>query len=141
MKNSSVEYQNRGKNKGVLFMIFISLITIMIAAFIIYKFHYDTNATIVVVIVTLVIIGFSWYFSSTEEGKRTIKDFTSNVSGGIPRQVKVYDFNGKLIEEYEGTFDIETNHDNYLLFDDESGLRHLPQEPLLLMSWSSNICC
>ena len=125
MKNSSVEYQNRGKNKGVLFMIFIILITIMIAAFIIYKFHYDTNATIVVVIVTLVIIGFSWYFSSTEEGKRTIKDFTSNVSGGIPRQVKVYDFSGKLIEEYEGTFDIETNHDNYLLFDDESGLRHI----------------
>ena len=72
MKNSSVEYQNRGKNKGVLFMIFIILITIMIAAFIIYKFHYDTNATIVVVIVTLVIIGFSWYFSSTEEGERTI---------------------------------------------------------------------
>ncbi len=106
-------------------MIFIILITIMIAAFIIHKFHYDTNATIVVVIVALVIMGFSWYFSSTEEGKRTIKDFTSNVSGGIPRQVKVYDINGKLIEEYEEIFDnyIETNY--YLLFDDESGLRHI----------------
>ena len=77
------------------------------------------------VIVALVIMGFSWYFSSTEEGKRTIKDFTSNVSGGIPRQVKVYDINGKLIEEYEEIFDnyIETNY--YLLFDDESGLRHI----------------
>ena len=106
-------------------MIFIILTTIMIAAFIIYKFHYDTNATIVVVIVTLVIIGFSWYFSSTEEGKRTIKDFTSNVSEKIHRQIKVYGMNGELIQEYEGTFDnyIETTH--YLLFDEESGLRHI----------------
>ncbi|NDO45668.1 hypothetical protein [Clostridium sp. MD294] len=55
-------------------------------------------------------MGFSWYISSTEKGKRVVKDFTSNVSGGIPRQVKVYDINGELIEEYEGTFDIETNH-------------------------------
>ena len=85
------------------FIIFI-IITVMIVAVMIYKLH-------------------NLYFSSTKEGKRA--DFTSNVSGGIPRQVKVYDFNGKLIEEYEGTFDIETNHDNYLLFDDESGLRHI----------------
>ena len=33
--------------------------------------------------------------------------------------------NGELIQEYEGTFDnyIETTH--YLLFDEESGLRHI----------------
>ena len=103
-------------------MIFIILITIIIAAFMIHKFHYDTYTTIVVAIV---IIGFSWYISSTEEGKRTIKDFTSNVSGGIPRQVKVYDIKGELIEEYKGTFDIETTHNNYILFDDENGLRHI----------------
>lgn len=66
-----------------------------------------------------------WHFTATEKGKRMLKDFTSNVSGGIPRQVKVYDINGKLIEEYEGRFDIETNHNNYILFDDESGLRHI----------------
>ncbi len=106
-------------------MIFIILITIIIAAFMIRKFHYDTDTIIVVAVIALVIIGFGWYISSTEKGKRTIKDFTSNVSGGIPRQVKVYDIKGELIEEYKGTFDIETTHNNYILFDDENGLRHI----------------
>ena len=106
-------------------MIFIILITIIIAAFMIRKFHYDTDTIIVVAVIALVIIGFGWYISSTEKGKRTIKDFTSNVSGGIPRQVKDYDIKGELIEEYKGTFDIETTHNNYILFDDENGLRHI----------------
>lgn len=106
-------------------MIFIIFTTIIIAAFIIHKFHYNTDTIVVVVIVALFIIGFSWYISSTEKGKRVVKDFTSNVSGGIPRQVKVYDINGELIEEYEGTFGIETNYNNYILFDDESGLGHI----------------
>lgn len=57
--------------------------------------------------------------------KRLVKDLTSNVSGGIPRHVKVYDINGELIEEYKGTFDIETTNNNYILFDDENGLRHI----------------
>jgi len=30
-----------------------------------------------------------------ENGKRIVKDFTSNVSGGIHRQVKAYDINGE----------------------------------------------
>ena len=37
----------------------------------------------------------------------------------------VYDVNGKLIEKYEGKFDVETDHDNYILFDDEEGRRHI----------------
>ena len=52
-------------------------------------------------------------------------DFTSNASGGITRHVRVYDFNGKLIEEYKGAFDIETTNDKYILFDDENNLRHI----------------
>lgn len=57
--------------------------------------------------------------------KRKIKKSTNDVSGGIPRHVRVYDINGKLIEEYKGTFDIETTNDNYILFDDENNLRHI----------------
>ena len=66
-----------------------------------------------------------WYLTFTECVKRKVKDLTSNTFGGIPRHVKVYDINGKIIEEYKGTFDIETNHDNYILFDDENNLRHI----------------
>lgn len=75
--------------------------------------------------IALVIIASAFYLTSTEGGKRFIKDLTSNVSGGIPRHVRVYDINGELIEEYKGTFDVETTNDNYILFDDENGLRHI----------------
>ncbi|MEY8322056.1 hypothetical protein AAK894_13460 [Lachnospiraceae bacterium 46-61] len=108
-------------------MNFIVLITIAIVAtlIIIYKFHNHPSGVTTVIAITLMLMTCLWHFTATEKGKRMLKDFTSNVSGGIPRQVKVYDINGKLIEEYEGRFDIETNHNNYILFDDESGLRHI----------------
>ncbi len=89
------------------------------------KFYYDPNVITTIIIIAFLIIASGWYFTSTEKGKRMTKDFKSNVSGGIHRQVKVYDINGKLIEEYKGTFDMETIHDNYILFDDENGLRHI----------------
>ena len=105
-------------------ILFIFIILTSIAALIIYKYRkFDVAVTTIVVV--LIIIASYWYFTSTEVGKREVKDFTSNVSGGIPRYVRVYDVNGELIEEYTGTFDMETNHDNYILFDDENGLRHI----------------
>ena len=73
----------------------IVFITVIIATFIIHKCHYNTDTIFVVVVVALLITGFSWYISSTEKGKRIVKDFTSNVSGGINRQVKAYDINGE----------------------------------------------
>ena len=57
-------------------MMMIIFITIIIAAFIIHKFHYNTDTIVVVVVIALAIMGFSWYFSSTEKGKRVVKDFT-----------------------------------------------------------------
>lgn len=83
------------------------------------------------VIATLLIIIFVFilmaccYLTFTECVKRKAKGFMSNVSGGITRHIRVYDSNGKLIEEYKGTFDIETTNSNYILFDDENNLRHI----------------
>lgn len=105
--------------------IFIILITVIIASIIVWKFHHEPNIVIGTIVVAILIIASAFYLTSTEGGKRLIKDLTSNVSGGIPRHVKVYDINGKLIEEYKGTFDIETTNDNYILFDDENNLRHI----------------
>jgi hypothetical protein len=65
-----------------------------------------------------------WYFSSTESGKRAVKDQESNLQGGIRRAVSVYDMEGDLIQEYSGEFDVEM-HDTYILFDDEQGKRHI----------------
>mgnify|MGYP006990141628 CR=1 FL=1 len=41
--------------------------------------------------------------NSTESGKRAIKDWQSNTTGGITRTVTVYDINGKEIAKYEGS--------------------------------------
>ena len=106
-------------------MNFIILITIIIAALLIWKLHHEPVAVVTTIVIALMIISSCWELAYTEGGKRTIKDLKSNFSGGIHRQVKVYDVNGRLIEEYEGTFDIETDHNNYILFDDENGLRHV----------------
>ena len=68
---------------------------------------------------------FVWYRSTSEGGKRSLKDQESNLSGGIERTVSVYDINGVLIKQYDGKFDIETDRNNYILFDDETGKRHV----------------
>ena len=39
--------------------------------------------------------------------------------------MSVYDINGILIKQYDGKFDIETDRNNYILFDDETGKRHV----------------
>jgi len=106
-------------------IIFIAILLIVIAVIVGWKFRSEHQIAFSAIIIVILIIGFSWYLTSTEGGKRKVKDFTSDVSGGITRHVRVYDFNGKLIEEYQGTFDIETTNDNYILFDDENNLRHI----------------
>ena len=60
----------------------------------------------------------------TEEGRRSIKDFESNVGGGIERIVKVYDMEGDLIASYQGRFDVAYDSSR-IVFDDENGKRHI----------------
>lgn len=80
---------------------------------------------IIIAIVAVIMIIVPIVYSNTEAGKRAYKDQQSNFEGGIERVIKVYDINGTLIQEYEGTFDIETSNDKYILFDDSLGKRHI----------------
>ena len=83
-------------------------------------------ASVITILITCVICFFiCWYQLNTESGKRALKDQQSNLSGGIMRTVQVYDVNGELIKEYEGKFDVETDEETYILFDDENGKRHI----------------
>ena len=68
---------------------------------------------------------FIWYRTTSASGQRALKDQQSNLSGGIERTVSVYDINGEIIEQYTGRFDIETDRNSYILFDDEQGKRHM----------------
>lgn len=72
-----------------------------------------------------IIAGICWWSFSTEAGKRAYKDQISDTEGGTNRIVRVYDVMGDLVEQYEGRFDVESDNENYILFDDEDGNRHM----------------
>jgi len=76
------------------------------------------------IIVVAMLMGFRWYYSNTESGKRAVKSQEANFNAGIERRVEVYDVEGELIKEYEGRFDV-TYDDDRILFDDENGHRHI----------------
>lgn len=86
---------------------------------------YAIGAAVTFVLTLCLCFGIAWYQTNTEAGKRALKDEQSNLHGGITRTVEVYDVNGQMIKTYEGRFDIETDKDNYILFDDEDGNRHI----------------
>ena len=84
---------------------------------------------VVGVILAILTIGgcalLGWWNLNSASGRRAYKDQESNLNGGIERIVTVYDINGDIIETYKGKFDIETDRESYILFDDEQGLRHI----------------
>lgn len=77
-----------------------------------------------VVILAAIISCAFWWLSATESGKRTQKSWESDTKGGIYRQVRVFDVEGDLVEEYTGKFDVEYSNSR-ILFDDEQGKRHI----------------
>lgn len=82
------------------------------------------NAIRIIAILALLAISLA-ICSCSESCGRFCKDCTSDYGGGLNRTVKVYDLNGNLVAEYSGRFDIETNQDSYILWDDELGKRHI----------------
>lgn len=111
--------------------IFLGIVILGIGGFIawiLFDENYVIRGTIAIVITLLllitIIVGTVWYYNGTESGKRDMKDWKSNTSGGITRIVTVYDINGKIISRYEGKFDVEYDSDR-IKFDDEEGKRHI----------------
>ena len=70
-------------------MYFFIALVIFIAGVIVYKFRHDSDIAVRTIVATLIIIASCCYLTYTESGKRIVKDFTSNVSGGIPRHVSL----------------------------------------------------
>lgn len=60
-----------------------------------------------VVLIVAVVGGCAAYHTKTESGKRSIKTWQSETSGGIDRTVTVYDINGEEVAKYTGRFDVE----------------------------------
>lgn len=49
--------------------------------------------------------------------ERLFVDFQSDISGGMQRTITVYTADGKVLAEYTGKIDIETNDGGYVKFD------------------------
>lgn len=69
---------------------------------------------------------FNWYNTSTASGIRNFKDYQSNLSNGIEREITITAEDGREIFHYEGKVDVESNHtDNYIKFESEEGKRYI----------------
>ena len=55
--------------------------------------------------------------------RRNIKSIKSNYSGGIDRTITIYDYNGNVIKEYTGKFDVAETDGSKVMFDDQNGKR------------------
>lgn len=81
-----------------------------------------------IVLCVILIVGLSWWHNNTANGQRAMKDYTSNMKGGLNREITITAEDGRLIYHYEGKVDIETRHEgdaNYILFEGEDGLRRI----------------
>ena len=65
-----------------------------------------------IIIACLVIL----FGSSCASCERCAKDCSSEIQNGMNRVIRVYDYEGDLIAEYEGWIDVEDNGGSYCLF-------------------------
>ena len=72
-----------------------------------------------------ILIGGHWYYGNTASGARALKDQQSELSNGLMREIVITAEDGRQIFYYKGKCDIETDHANYILFEDENGCRHI----------------
>lgn len=116
-------------SQWVLIAIVAIILLICISAIITtYKSLKVGVGTIVIglIVMILVFFGFHWYNTSTASGIRSLKDFKSNFSNGIEREITITAEDGRQIFHYEGKVDVESDHtDNYIKFESEEGKRYL----------------
>lgn len=79
---------------------------------------------LLILIVIICVTG--WYNTNTASGIRAVKDYQSELSNGIDREITITAEDGREIFHYEGKVDVESNHeDNYIKFESEEGKRHI----------------
>ena len=90
------------------------------------------GGAIAAIIIILVIV------ANTASFQRTIKSFTSDFTGGIPRVVSVYDQSGNLLRTYEGIIDVQENsYGNKVLFDLD-GKRYVIYNAIVIAEETNN---
>ena len=93
----------------------------------IYDYEWGKGVAIIFagIIIAGLILGCGyWYCNNTAGGARAMKDQQSELHNGLPREITITAEDGRQIFYYKGKCDIETNG-NYILFEDEEGLRQM----------------
>lgn len=91
---------------GIVLACMIGVIIFMIVENV--EAKYKIIALIIeVVLIVAMVGGCAAYHTKTESGKRILKTWQSETSGGIDRTVTVYDINGEEVAKYTGRFDVE----------------------------------
>lgn len=104
------------------------LIGVCIGILVAYEYKAAGIVTIIgtVVIVGALAFGINWYNTSTASGIRGMKDFKSELTNGIEREITITAEDGREIFHYQGKVDVESDHtDNYIKFESEEGKRYL----------------
>lgn len=80
-----------------------------------------------IILLVGLVVGCAVYNTHTESGKRHVKSWESETSGGINRTVTVYDIQGEEIAKYSGRFDIEESSQEGVvkIKFDNNGKRHI----------------
>lgn len=106
-----------------IFFILLALCVLGLGIYIAIALFSDNNTVggIIILLVTFGIVfgmyaGFNWYYSSTASGQRALKSQESNLGGGIERTVTVYSYDGDVLGEWTGKFDV-TENDQETYFD------------------------
>ena len=91
---------------GIVFACMICVVIFMIVE------KVEAKYKIIALIIELVLLvamvgGCAAYHTKTESGKRSLKTWQSETTGGIDRTVTVYDINGEEVARYSGRFDVE----------------------------------
>lgn len=91
---------------GIVFVCMVGVIIYMVAE------GCGTKWKLIALIIEAVLIvamvgGCAAYHTKTESGKRSLKTWQSETTGGIDRTVTVYDINGEEVARYTGRFDVE----------------------------------
>lgn len=87
--------------------------------------------TIGIILTVCAIIVLSFLICGCASFNRMTKSFNSDLNGGLNRTVTVYDYNGNVLGEWSGKFDI-SNNDNEIYFDDENGKRVIIQNGIVI---------
>ena len=109
----------------------IALFVIVCVFLIWLESYHPLKPTIIAGSIGLIIIvglalGLNWYNTSTASGKRSYKDFKSEINDGIYREITITNDDGKIIYDYTGKCDIQEQgevDERKLKFENEQGKR------------------